>query len=183
MTDNLLQKARTLTKQEVFGNPQHNVQYALALCTELKNQGHVCVIMEQEPVDVRFMLEKVYLDDEIAKQKMKNVNMTAASKREFIMTWRNVNSSMLQEIGLGLPVPGQPTYPFFSGIFFSPSYTKSALPYLQQVFQADACHTSFGKYTMYTCYGTTANCNTYMIATMILLEMKLRLVGYCFLKM
>jgi hypothetical protein len=42
------------------------------------------------------------------------------------------------------------------------------MPFLQQVFHADACHMSFGKYTLYSCYGTTANCNTYPVVFGIL---------------
>jgi hypothetical protein len=38
------------------------------------------------------------------------------------------------------------------------------VPHLQRVFQADACHMSFGKYTLYSCYGTTANGNTSLVA-------------------
>ncbi len=57
---------------------------------------------------------------------------------------------------------------FFSGILFSTSGAQKAVPFLQQVFQADACHMSFGKYTLYSGYGTTANCNTSPVAFGIL---------------
>jgi hypothetical protein len=36
------------------------------------------------------------------------------------------------------------------------------------VFQADAAHTNFGKYTLFSCYGSTANANTSPIAFAIL---------------
>jgi hypothetical protein len=42
------------------------------------------------------------------------------------------------------------------------------VPHLQRLFQADACHMNFGKYTLYSCYGTTANCNTFLVAFAIL---------------
>ncbi len=45
---------------------------------------------------------------------------------------------------------------------------KRCVPFLQRVFQADACHMNFGKYTLYSCYVTTANCNTYPVAFRIL---------------
>jgi hypothetical protein len=32
------------------------------------------------------------------------------------------------------------------------------------VYQADAAHTNFGKYTLYSCYGITANCNALPVA-------------------
>ncbi len=42
------------------------------------------------------------------------------------------------------------------------------MPHLQRVFQADACYRNFGKYTLYSCYGTTANCNTFPVAFAII---------------
>jgi hypothetical protein len=57
---------------------------------------------------------------------------------------------------------------FFSEILFSTSGALKAIPFLQQVFQADTCHMSFGKYTLYSCYTTTANCITYPVAFGIL---------------
>lgn len=46
---------------------------------------------------------------------------------------------------------------FVNEFFFSPSTAKVTVPKLQRVFQADAAHTSFGKYTLFSFYGTTAN--------------------------
>ncbi len=57
---------------------------------------------------------------------------------------------------------------FFSGILFSTLGACKAVPFLQQVFQADAYRMSFKKYTLYSCYGTTANCNTSTVAFGIL---------------
>lgn len=51
---------------------------------------------------------------------------------------------------------------------FSMSYSKQVVSYLQDVFQADTAHVNFGKYTLYSCYGTTANCNKSSIAFAIL---------------
>ncbi len=41
---------------------------------------------------------------------------------------------------------------------------RQVVPHLKRVFQADSCHMSVGKYTLYLCHGTTANCNTFPIA-------------------
>jgi hypothetical protein len=43
------------------------------------------------------------------------------------------------------------------GIFISLSASKEQVPFLQEVLQADAAHMSFGKYTLYSVYGTNAN--------------------------
>jgi hypothetical protein len=70
--------------------------------------------------------------------------------------------------GLGEPELGAVPLFFFSGILFSTSGAQKAVPFLQRIFQADACHMNFGKYTLYSCYGITANCNTYPVAFGIL---------------
>ncbi len=75
---------------------------------------------------------------------------------------------MLEDGGLGEPKLGAVSLKFFSGILFSTSGAQKSVPFLQQVFQADACHINFGKYTLYSCYGITANCNTYPVAFVIL---------------
>jgi len=41
----------------------------------------------------------------------------------------------------------------------APSFAKATVPHLQKVFMADACHLNFGKYTLFSCYGVTANSN------------------------
>ena len=50
--------------------------------------------------------------------------------------------------------------PHLSVDFFSSSTARSTVTHLQQVFQADAAHMSFGKYTLYLAYVTTANGKT-----------------------
>ncbi len=58
---------------------------------------------------------------------------------------------------------------FILGILFAP---QTAAQYtarnLQNLYQADASHIRFGKFTFYSAYGTTANANTLPIAFGIL---------------
>jgi hypothetical protein len=44
-------------------------------------------------------------------------------------------------------------------VFFTPSFSQKTFPELQTLFTADACQLNFGKYSMFTCYGITANAN------------------------
>lgn len=69
--------------------------------------------------------------------------------------------------GLNTVVPSSPVT-FLSGFFFSMSTAKTSVLYLQNVFQADACHVSFGFYTIYTAYGISANCNTFLLGFAII---------------
>ena len=88
------------------------------------------------------------------------------------MKWKKNNKKILDEGGLLEPKMGDSslTTPikFMSGIFISISAAQRVVPHLQRVIQADACHMNFGKYTLYSCYGTTANCNTFPVAMAIL---------------
>ncbi len=43
---------------------------------------------------------------------------------------------------------------FLSGIMFAPSHSTVMVPALQDVIQADAAHIHFGKYTLYSAYGS-----------------------------
>ena len=81
MTLNLLQNARTLTKVAVFGDPLHNVQYATALCEEIKKEGHDIVILTKDARSVLKELKRLTIADEVLKQKTKGVLMTAKSKK------------------------------------------------------------------------------------------------------
>jgi hypothetical protein len=44
------------------------------------------------------------------------------------------------------------------------STLKENVPLLQTIYQSDAAHMNFGKYTLYSCYGITANCNASPVA-------------------
>ena len=57
---------------------------------------------------------------------------------------------------------------FVHGVFFAPSFATATVPNLQRVFMADACHLNFGKYTLFSCYGQTANANMTPVAFAII---------------
>ena len=59
---------------------------------------------------------------------------------------------------------------FVSGLFLSLKQARHTLPLLQSVFQANAAHMNFGKYTLYSCYENTANGNTFLVAIAIIFD-------------
>ena len=164
MTNNLLQNARKLAKTKVFGDPNHNVQYAHALCAEMRTQGHDIIHVEKNAKEVRSVLEHLIVTDEAQKQKRNGVKMTAQDKKDYLMKWRNKHADLLNEGGMGAIPVGDPIPKFCSGIYVSPHFVKEALQFLHLTYQADACHLGFGKYTMMTVYGSSANNNTFPIA-------------------
>ena len=92
--------------------------------------------------------------------------MVKAEKLQYLEIWELANMEMLENVGLGKDcganVTTVPT--FLCGIFLSISAAKNTVPLLQTVYQADAAHMNFGKYTLYSCYGITANCNAFHVA-------------------
>ncbi len=97
------------------------------------------------------------LSDLMRKNKAEGKLMTKDEKIEFVSNWKLENKEVLEDGGLGEPKLGAVPLKFFSGSLFSILGARKAVPFLQQVFQAGACHMSFGKYTLYSSYGTTAN--------------------------
>jgi hypothetical protein len=53
--------------------------------------------------------------------------------------------------------------------FFAPSFVTTTVRDLQKVFIADACHLHFGKNTLFSCYGITANAIASHVAFAIIL--------------
>ena len=100
MTNNLLQNARSLTKLAVFGDPLQNVQYAKALCDELKKEGHDIIMVTKDARSILIELKRLVVAEEVLKQKQKGVLMTAMSKKMFITSWSKKNTSMLDAGGL-----------------------------------------------------------------------------------
>ena len=59
---------------------------------------------------------------------------------------------------------------FVLGIYFSPLTATNTVPHLQCVFQVDAAHMKFGKYTLISLYGTTANKMMFPVALAIVFD-------------
>ncbi len=70
-------------------------------------------------------------------------------KIQFVKNWKVKHHSMLVEGGLE---NGTALHKFVSGIFMCTSAAKQNVPLLQTVYQANAAHMNFGKYTLYSCY-------------------------------
>ncbi len=164
----LLQNARTMARDEIFEDPATNIFFANGLVKKMKECGFDVKVLMKDRQQVLQMLERVVHSDLISKNKAEGKLMTKAEKIEFVSYWKLENKEVLEDGGLGEPELGAVPLKFFSEILFLTSGARKAVPFLQQVFQADACHMSFGKYTLYSCYGTTANCNTYPVAFGIL---------------
>ncbi len=93
--------------------------------------------------------------------KAEGIKLMQQDKYDFLDEWKSDNAALLEKAGL-LDVSNKTQ--FVSGIFLSLAQARSTVPLLQNVYQADAVHTNFGKYTLYSCYGIDANGNTFPVA-------------------
>ena len=164
LTSSLLQNARKMSRDEIFGDPSRNVLYIKGLVEKMEEAGHDVHLVVKDHIEVMKMLERVIVTDEMRKNNYIGKLMSREEKIDFISNWKAKNEVLLLESGL-LNVSS--TLSFVSGIFFSIKGARDVVPHLQRVFQADACHMNFGKYTLYSCYGTTANCKTFPVAIAI----------------
>ena len=169
-TKAILQHGKLMCRFKLFGNPDDNATYIPAMLNEMMVRGHKVKTITKTPSEVMTMLEKIVVQEEADRQLAltKPAPMTARMKKQYVIDWKEANQAMLQQGGLGIQMIGEPTPKFCAGVFFSMSYSQAVVPHLQDVFQADAAHTNFGKYTLYSCYGSTANGNTSPIAFALL---------------
>jgi hypothetical protein len=80
--------------------------------------------------------------------------MSRDEKVEYVNNWRKDNDAFLCD---AFSFEDGPQFKFLMGIFISPSTSKKQCPFLPEVLHADTAHMSFGKYTLYSVYGTNAN--------------------------
>jgi hypothetical protein len=158
-----------MARDERFGDPATNIFFANGLVEKMKECDIDVKVLMKDRQQVLWMLEHVVLSDLMCKNKVEGKLMMRAENIEFVSNWKLENKEVLEDGGLGEPKSGAVPLKFFSGILISTLGARKAIPFLQQVFQADACHMSFGKYTLHSCYGTTANYNTYPVAFGILI--------------
>lgn len=172
LTENLLHNTRTSVHQQVFGNPDENIMYQPALAICLEECHHSFHVVKKTPFDVRKCLLNIIIQEKIIT--LANTNppkqMSAHQKLEYVYAWQTANGNMLNDVGLGHNCVEGGEANFVTGLFLSTAAARIYVPLLQTVYQADAAHMKFGKYTLYSCYGITSNCNALPIAFGIVFE-------------
>ena len=155
-TESLLQNTRTLAKEEIFGDPKTNATYVFALKCEMEKNGHKVSL---KMCDRKTTLENIY--NVVWEEEKCCTDITKRlSKKEYCHKWCEDNADKMY-LSLG---DVSDNYTFIQEFFFSPSTATDTVPKLQRVFQADAAFTDFGKYTLFSFYGTTANGNMFPVA-------------------
>jgi hypothetical protein len=156
LTDSILQDARSHAKAHLFGVAEENVKFAEGMKSELEKEGHVVELVYTSRKETLKNVERLVVGEELIRlKKATNGTLDREERRQFWNQWKLDNYALLVN-QLGFKTQQSR---FFHGVFFTPSFTKRTVPELQTLFMADACHLNFGKYTMFACYGVTANAN------------------------
>jgi hypothetical protein len=161
ITDALLQKTRRDVRALVFGDPNKNVQLLGSLAVHMESLGHYFKVTTKTPREVIQKLEEIVFSEHVEKVKKDGEKMRRDDKIKYVKDWKEKNYEMLLEEGL---VGGSTLHNYVGGIFIATSTSKQNVPLLQTLYQSDAAHMNFGKYTLYSCYGITANCNASPVA-------------------
>jgi len=156
LTNSVLQEARINAKAQLFGVTEDNVKFTEGMKSELEKEGHIVELVYTSRKDTLKNIERLVVDEELIRLKNEtNGTLDREEHHQFWSQWKTDNyASLIKHLGFKTQRSR-----FFHGVFFTPSLTKTSVPKLQTLFMADACHLNFGKYTLFVCFGVTANAN------------------------
>jgi hypothetical protein len=147
----------------MFGDADETVGYAHFVKEDLQKAGHYVELSFTTRKATMQNLEKIIIANKVLRRK--NVQMEGLKPEErkaFVMKWyKEHKDQIVPRLG---SLANQNCLQFLNGIFFAPSFVKQTVPHLQKVFMADACHLHFGKFTLFLCFGVTANSNASPVA-------------------
>jgi hypothetical protein len=156
LTDAILQGARTCARLELFGTPETNVMYAKAIRSNLKKNGHIVEMKFTTRRETLKNIERIVIAEELlCRIHDDNSILDTVERKVFWNNWKKENRDLIID---KLGRKGD-CVQYLHGIFFTPSFAPTTVPELKRLFMADACHLNFGKHTLFSCYGITANCN------------------------
>ncbi len=154
LTNNILQEAHDKAKGDVFGDPDKNVKYAYAIANAIQQMGHTVEVVFTDRRTTMKSVNAIVLKEEMDRKKAAKLDMSRDEKVKYVNNWKKDNDAFLCD---AFGFEDGPQFKFLMGIFISSSTTKEQFLFLQEVLQADAAHMSFGKYTLYSVYGTNVN--------------------------
>ncbi len=95
----------------------------------------------------------IVLKEEMDRKKATKLSTSRQEKVDYINNWKKDNDTFLCE---AFGFEDGPQFKFLMAVFISPSTSREQVPFLQEALQANAAPMSFGKYTLYSVYGTNA---------------------------
>ncbi len=166
LTELVLNEACCSARMALFRTPELNVKYVDNIKEELRKRGHIVRMKYTNRRETLKNIERLVISEEILCRKhADNSTMSANDRKAFIDKWKADNGELLRE---QLGPKDVDVVQFLHGIFFTPCFSQATVPKLQHLIMSDACHLNFGKYTLFLCYGVTANANMFPIGFAII---------------
>ena len=131
------------------------MQYAEGLQVELRALGHDVELLFIDRKETIQHVGVVVLSEEMARLKKLKTTMDTEQQKRYVKQWKKDNEIFLNN-AFGLADLSHQKR-FLKGVLFVPSSSLHLAPLLQDVIQADGVHSNFGKYTLFSAYGTNAN--------------------------
>jgi hypothetical protein len=142
------------------------VKYANNIQEELRNRGHIIRMKYSNRRETLKNIERLVISEEMLHWKRAdNSTLSANNRKAFIVKWKVNNGELLHE---QLGPKDVDVVQFLHGTFFTPCFFQATVPKLQRLIMSNACHLNFGKYTLFSCYGVTANANMFPIGFAII---------------
>ncbi len=156
----LLQGGRSATKKELFGTPEDNVSYAGSIAREMRRLGHEVKLIFLSRKETLSHVSTVVVHEEAERHK---TSKPPIPPLDIVWAkWKDKNALILSN-ALGIEGGGGECQ-FLTGILVATSMSKELVHTSQEVIQADAAHTYFGKYTLFSAYTSSANGNMVNLA-------------------
>jgi hypothetical protein len=157
LTESILQDGRDLAKMVLFGDADDNVKYADGVLNHLRALGHeVEMFFNDRRSTLQMVSTAVLYEENMRRKKDKLPALNKAMQKSYLTKWKALNELWLNTV-FGLA--DGPQLRFLTGVLVATASSKSMVPFLQEVIQADGAHSSFGKYTLFSAYASTANGN------------------------
>lgn len=131
------------------------MQYAKGVVEELQGLGHHVQILFANRKEILQAIGGIVLHEEMTRLKKIKQTMDREQQLKFVQRWKKDNEMFLNETFGMANCTYQKQY--VKGVLFAPSSSTHLVPLLQDVIQADGAHSQFGKYTLFSAYGTNAN--------------------------
>jgi hypothetical protein len=116
--------------------------------------GHTVEVVFTNQRTTMKTVNAIVSKEEMDRKKAAKLDMSRDEKVKYVNNWKKDNDAFLCD---AFGFEDGPQFKFLTGIFISTSTSKEQFCILQEVLQVDAAHMSFGKYTLYSMYGTNAN--------------------------
>lgn len=122
---------------------------------ELQGLGHHVQILYANRREILQAVCGVVLHEEMIRLMREERTMDREEQVTFIQRWKKENELFLTDkFGMA---DSTHQYQFIKEVLFVPSSCTNVVPLLHNVTQADGAHSQFGKYILYSAYGTNAN--------------------------